>query len=1000
MTQLNHSSNGASGEDAPKKPRRRRLKKPLLPTGNAIDQLKSRVFPDDWKFIPVSGKNPKVKGWNEARYGIEECESAYRNGRGRNFTGIGVLTGNASGGLVALDIDGPKADARLKAFLDKVEPGAYRAPGEEETMAWTSQKPGRRQILWRVPEGLHRQLEKVVKVIFRENGNWGNQTDEEKKQEKARKEERERRIKEGLEEDQEDDYQEVVLRYNKCQSVLPGSTRTEYQDMTRYKWLSYNDGKPAPAPKWLLNVLLSVATPGGWLSEDEKKELEREGADSGILPTIQMRGWFFKPETTAKWLPKLRELIFNHPVFDEYGWIQPGQQAMSGCPFHHSESGTAFQYDVTSGVWYCHACEVGGDVLDFLHRVRVNDAHAPKPIGKDLEGLLMELAPKIGCSFPDDAMPTQRVKQEPPTMSLRDFFAICRSIDKDYPNKEEARMQMWMAADLANYRVFRNGKDVYESYRRFYASEVKKFRGILKTEDLEQIKPIEYIIPDFLRVPSSVMFHARGGLGKTKMALAIARTVGHGTPMRIRGSNFIPRQKGRVLFVGSDMSEQNYIDYFKQQGIDIEGKDRDWFFLTTDWEMEQELEMIDMINEVKPSLVVIDSISSVSVNSAYSEKEQEYARTVYNMSRYNGSVFPPTCFLWIHHNTKDGTMFRGTDLLRNAVDDTWELQAIPEEEIANYPPGSKIMQIGKSRGMRDGARFLVREAVDEWITIEDLTPLVDRRGPGGDPTGPSLVRKVVKEEGPISVRDLKYKVDALVMGTGSEDAKPIQVRTLQRWLAREVASGTMEVAGTATTEKGGKPAPLYRWKGDEAADLVSEEVASTVQSVWGGGSEKGISLIPNAASGEAPESGTGLLSIVVANPPFSAEASSRPIAAEGVSAEGGLRHADVANPGSEEDVANPLEVCDMGQGRFATSTPENGSETGDFGIKGTQNQSGDANTQQGQIDCGETGSGGGRFATNPPGVDVRARAHEGFTPEQQALVDKLQELLGGDEDED
>jgi len=70
------------------------------------------------------------------------------------------------GGPIAIDIDGHHADARYRGLVGD----AYEAAGEESTMSWTSGKPGRRQILYRLPGFAVRNLERVTKLIYRLDG--------------------------------------------------------------------------------------------------------------------------------------------------------------------------------------------------------------------------------------------------------------------------------------------------------------------------------------------------------------------------------------------------------------------------------------------------------------------------------------------------------------------------------------------------------------------------------------------------------------------------------------------------------------------------------------------------------------------------------------------------------------------------------------------------------------------------------------------------------------
>ena len=873
-----------------------------------MEQLKAGVFPSNWVFLPVAGKATYVRSWAQSRMTLPELEQEYV--KDSRYRGLGVITGEASGGLIALDIDGLTAAARLKAAIGEEN---YEKRGRESSMSWTSGKRGRRQILWKVPAALVPQLREFNTLILRENGEWEPGTGDKNRIKRA---------------DDQPAYEEVVLRFNRCQSVLPGSPRPG-SNYKRYHWLNYNEGRPADAPRWVVELLLQQCKPVTWLNSDDQKQLGETHGETAV-PPAQIRGWFFGENVQRLLQPKLRDLIFKHPVFDEYGWNErPGanEQWMSGCPWHKSESGTAFQVAPSSGVWCCHACGNGGDVLKFVHAARTNDPYAENPTGPTLEGYVAEIAGKLGFKYPDDVLPTQRVANKVPTPEdLEELYKKCRQIDKKNTNKEKARMLMWAEAQQSAFYLFKSGTDIYDSYRRYYTGELTPAAEVQTIAQLEAIKESDYLIPDFVRTGSSIMLHARGGLGKTKVALALARTIGQGCSTRIRGSDFTPTSTGKVLLLGADMSSAQYIDYLKQQGIDVKGADHHWMKVAWDWEIDQQLELIDLLNEHQPKLVIIDSLSSVSNNAAHGENDQEYARTVYDMSRHNGRLFPPTCFMWIHHNRKDGTTFRGTDVLRNAVDDTWELMTIPEEEQGSYAPGSKILQIGKSRGMRDGARFIVKESLEECITIEDLASLVEHRQGTGDMTGPSMVRKVLKEDGPLTADEVKAKVDGLVLGIGNPEDKLVSLSTIKRWLKREVAAATAEVCGMSKpSEKGGRPAPLYRWKGVDPTGVNAPITPELIDQLWG-------AAVP-------PESGNESEREDDQNPPSTASASSGSVPAQGISAEGRFRSSSEISgesEGRDRNLDGPGSLT-PGTGGPTAGLPKSSTSSVDSGISAIPN---------------------------------------------------------------
>uniref|UniRef100_B8HJL8 DNA primase/polymerase bifunctional N-terminal domain-containing protein n=1 Tax=Cyanothece sp. (strain PCC 7425 / ATCC 29141) TaxID=395961 RepID=B8HJL8_CYAP4 len=109
------------------------------PPYEEFQQSLSRL-PDYAKFTPV--KKGKLPYQDEPLTAVEVLERHYNDSC---FTGVGLLTGEASGGLVAVDHDGHSADEVLKELAG--------CPPEEAlppTLHWTSGRTGRYQMLYPV----------------------------------------------------------------------------------------------------------------------------------------------------------------------------------------------------------------------------------------------------------------------------------------------------------------------------------------------------------------------------------------------------------------------------------------------------------------------------------------------------------------------------------------------------------------------------------------------------------------------------------------------------------------------------------------------------------------------------------------------------------------------------------------------------------------------------------------------------------------------------------
>ena len=774
------------------------------PGKRAIDLLREGAFPQWWSFVPVAGKATYVKNWANTPLSVQMCIEAYK--ANPSYTGIGVVTGAFSKGLIALDIDGLEADARFKAFVGD----AYEAHGEESTISWTSGRPGRRQVLYRIPEQIWPQLEKVKTLILRADGEWHLGHSDVDRQD-------------GKEDGKENtDYEEVVLRFNACQSVLPGSPHPTAGG--RYRFLNYNDGVVAPAPGWLLDLLRPYRKPVPWLAEKEQKELDAELGGQTVIPPRQIRGWFFKEEVQARLRPRLTDLVFNHQVFDKYGWKQRGgenPQMMSGCPWHGGQSGTSFQFSAQSGCWDCKACGVGGDVLDFIHKIEAGNMYADRPTGADLEKYVADISTELGFAYPEDAR-AQIVKEAPRVvMNARDFHeALIKIHDEELnPALRTARMAE-LAAETGRRLTGAQCLAAMDEYRYYEDSR----RQNEKKAWWQNVERMQYLVPNLLARPTQVMLHAAGGLGKTSACMGLATAVGRGTPIRIRGIE-LPVQQGPVLWIQNDQNPAKLLQDCEDNGIDP-ARDK-WFIVKRGFQINHTHEFAEWIREYKPALVVVDSIGSCSTKMQVEEKDKGFASPFYYYAEKNGNPddgFPATSIIWIHHDNANGEA-RGTRYLVAAVDEQWHLRTTSEDEREalrerrRTPSNCRMIQIKKSRLGRQGDLLVVERDHDFAYSVWDYTPTERREDQGqGDPEPNTMALRVVKDRVKQARADggdgkdwmtAKEVWTQLVEEMGGQGRQAPSSKTVKRWLDRWVSNGVL-VEGKKVKVDGAK-APVQTY---------------------------------------------------------------------------------------------------------------------------------------------------------------------------------------------
>lgn len=778
-------------------------------TVKALDLLRAGAFPEWWTFVPVAGKATFVPEWASKPLTRNRVIELYKTNQAYN--GLGVVTGEFSGGLIALDVDGERANERFRQVAGE----EYDEHGQERTMSWTSGKAGRRQLLYRVPASVIPELRHVKTLILREgDGDWHlGQGDTN------------RGAGGGTTVSGDQTYEEVVLRFNACQSVVPGSPHPETKK--RYRWLNYNEGQVALAPAWVMEVLRRFRKPVQWLSDADQKALDAELGETAV-PSRQIRGWFFKEEVQARLLPRLEDLVFKHEAFDAYGWkTREGSnpQRMSGCPWHGGQSGTAFQYSMLSGCWDCKACGIGGDTLDFIHKVRSDDMHATRPQGPDLECYVAEIAGALGYDYPACAKAVEVTTKEAPLrrMSSVEFH---EELGRIYDAERNPAVRMDRMAQLAIETGRRmSGKDCEAALGEY---RYKKFADELnvKADWFDQVVDQDFIIPNLLVRPGQVILHAEGGVGKTSACLGFAKAVGTGAVLTVRGIQ-VQAVQGPVLWIQSDQTMAKLKRDLQDNDIDPRAG---WFHVRRGFQINHMREFADWVREIRPALVVVDSIGSCSSRMQVSEIEKAFATPLYWYNEANGSPaedgFPPCTIIWIHHDNAHGQV-RGNRYLVNAVDEQWHLRRLTDEEKdklrdkGENPAAVRMIQIKKSRAGREGDLLKVIRDQDFAYHIEDYTPTVRREDQGQGEADPmTLTLDIIKQAclaeeavgtppSGITREEAWRELVDRIRGAQGEKAKFPTQKTVGRWLDRWVEDG-MLVRGKRATHKGGRPAFTYK----------------------------------------------------------------------------------------------------------------------------------------------------------------------------------------------
>lgn len=306
-----------------------------------------------------------------------------------------------------------------------------------------------------------------------------------------------------------------------------------------------------------------------------------------------------------------------------------------------------------------------------------------------------------------------------------DFAEVIRRAKEvlEIDNPAELNYKMHALAVEAGYRD-------KEALERLLVDQIQ-YEGQTDTMSIQQLLEQEfqrtYLIPDLLPSPSVVLIYGAGGDGKSMAAWTLAKHVAMGLPFVIRGKH-VPVKQGPVLLLNGDQP----MVQLQEQLQEVELPATAPVTIRSEWSLQRYAQFINLMNDLRPSLVVIDSLIGCSGGKAFDENKSDFATPLYWLTRNNGVLYPATTILIIHHANKQGG-FRGTSAIRDAVDEVWALKRPSERQRGLVGANARVIDIEKSRSGRGGSGLLLRLEDDLTFTLSDYTAEDDasEAGPSG-----------------------------------------------------------------------------------------------------------------------------------------------------------------------------------------------------------------------------------------------------------------------------
>jgi Fe2+ or Zn2+ uptake regulation protein len=189
---------------------------------------------------------------------------------------------------------------------------------------------------------------------------------------------------------------------------------------------------------------------------------------------------------------------------------------------------------------------------------------------------------------------------------------------------------------------------------------------------------IEYLIPGMLPRGETVLCVGMPKAGKTLLAIDAAFAVATGE------SHFLGEkvQQGKVLLVSVDESAQSTKAKLIKRGF----RKGDQIHVMTRWDISQIDKLEQKLEDLRPDLVVIDSVKRITLGREVSENSAEFADMIYQIKELIGK-YRAACLL-IHHSNKNPDAMgvgriRGNTAIAGAVWGAWLLDRIPVPDPNN-----------------------------------------------------------------------------------------------------------------------------------------------------------------------------------------------------------------------------------------------------------------------------------------------------------------------------
>ncbi len=225
----------------------------------------------------------------------------------------------------------------------------------------------------------------------------------------------------------------------------------------------------------------------------------------------------------------------------------------------------------------------------------------------------------------------------------------------------------------------------------------------------------------FLPMDALILLHGPAGSGKTTFFYDWAWSIATGTPWSI-GKDWngypVTAPGRRILVVQTDETRSELISSLRRRGLDQLPNIR----YRTEWTASMMPQLIRDIEEFRPDVVFIDSLSSVNKDNLVEENDVEYAKPVLFL-RYLAGLYRFNCIL-THHSNKQGDV-RGSTAIQAAASMVLGLERDPKHPEADS--SHRLLRISKARSRRPTCYSLECDFDSgQWVILGERDGNIDR----------------------------------------------------------------------------------------------------------------------------------------------------------------------------------------------------------------------------------------------------------------------------------